>query len=69
MEQFKNAYRVLVGKPESKRPLRRPTRRCENNIKMDLRDVGCDPVDRIDVTQDLYFLRADVYALMNLRDP
>ena len=43
MEQFRNAYRVLVGKAESKRPLGRPRRRWENNIKMDLREVGCDP--------------------------
>ena len=42
IEQFRNAYRVLVGKPESKRPLGRPRRRWEDNIKMDLREVGCD---------------------------
>ena len=47
MQQFRNAYRVLVGKPESKRPLRRPRRRWEDNIKMDLREVGCDPRDWI----------------------
>ena len=40
MEQFRNAYRVLVRKPESKRPLGRPRRRWEDNIKMDLREVG-----------------------------
>ena len=45
MEQFRNAYRVLVGEPESKRPLGRPRRRWEDNIKMDLREVGCDPRD------------------------
>ena len=39
------AYRVLVGKPESKRPLGRPRHRWEDNIKMDLREVGCDPGD------------------------
>ena len=42
MEQFRNAYRLLVGKPESKRPLGRPRRRWEDDIKMDLREVGCD---------------------------
>ena len=42
-EQYTNAYRVLVGKPEGKRPLGRPRRRWEDNIKMDLREVGCDP--------------------------
>ena len=43
MEKFRNACRVLVRKPESKRPLGRPRRRWEDNIKMDLREVGCDP--------------------------
>ena len=52
MEQFRNAYRVLVGKPESKRPLGRPRRRWEDNIKMDLREVGCDPSDWIALAED-----------------
>ena len=43
MEQSRNAYRVLVGKPEGKRPLGRRRHRWEDNIKMDLREVGCDP--------------------------
>ena len=43
--QFRNAYRVLLGKPENKRPLGRPRRRWEDNITMDLREVGCDPRD------------------------
>ena len=42
MEQSRNAYRVLVGKREIKRPLGRPRRRWDDNIKMDLREVGCD---------------------------
>ena len=45
LKQFRNAYRVLVGKPESRRPLGRPRRRWDENIKMDLREVGCDPRD------------------------
>jgi len=45
-------YRVLVGKPEGKRPLERPRRRWENNIKMDLQEVGSEGVDWIDVAQD-----------------
>ena len=49
MEQSTNAYRVLVGKPEGKRPLGRPRRRWEDDIKMDLREVGCDPRDWIAV--------------------
>ena len=52
MEQFRNAYRVLVGKPESKRPLGRPRRRWEDNIKMDLREVGSDPRDWIALAED-----------------
>ena len=47
MEQSRNAYRVLVGKSEGKRPSRRPRRRWEDNIKMDLREMSCDPGDRI----------------------
>ena len=43
MEQSRNAYRVIVGKSEGKRPLGRPRRRWEDNIKIDLRDVSCDP--------------------------
>ena len=52
MEQSRNAYRILVGKPESKRPLGRPRRRWEDNIKLDLRDVGCDPRDWIALAED-----------------
>ena len=52
MEQFRDAYRVLVGKPESKRPVGRPRRRCEDNIKMDLREVDCDPRDCIALAED-----------------
>ena len=48
MEQARNAYRVLVGKPERKRPLGRPRRRWEDNIRIDLREVGCDPGEWID---------------------
>jgi hypothetical protein len=42
MGETRNAYRVLVGKPEGKRPLGRPRRQCMNNIKMDLREIGWD---------------------------
>ena len=52
MDQFSNAYSFLVGKPESKRPLGRPRRKCEDNIKMDLREVGCDPRDWIALAED-----------------
>jgi hypothetical protein len=45
MVEKKNAYRILVGKPEGKRPLRRPRRRCVGNIKLYLREIGWDGVD------------------------
>ena len=52
MEQSRNAYRALVGKPEGKRPLGRPRRRWEDNIKMDLREASCDPGEWIDLAED-----------------
>ena len=58
MEQSRNAYRVLVGKSKGKRPLGRPRRRWEDNIKMDLREVGCDPRDWIVLAEDRDQLRA-----------
>ena len=67
MEQSRNAYRVLVGKLEGKRPLGRPRRRWEDNIKMDLREVGCDPRELIDLAEDRDQWRAYVRAVMNLR--
>ena len=52
MEQSRNAYRVLVANPEGKRPLGRSRRRWEDNIKMDSREVGCDPGEWIDLAED-----------------
>ena len=52
MEELRNVFRVLVGKPENKRPLGRPRRRWKDNIKMDLREVGCDPRDWIVLAED-----------------
>ena len=52
MGERRGVYKVLMGKPEGKRSLRRPTRRWENNIKMDLADVGCGGVDWIELAQD-----------------
>ena len=69
MKQSRNAYRVLVGKPEGKRPLGRPRHRWEDNIRMDLRDVGCDPGEWIDLAEDMDQLRAYVRVVMNLRVP
>jgi hypothetical protein len=59
----------LVGNPEGKRPLGRPRRRCVDNIKMDLREIGWDGVDWINLAQDSDQWRALVRALMNLRVP
>ena len=64
MEQSRNAYRVLVGKPEGKRPIGRPRHRCESNIKMDLREVGCDPGEWIDLAEDRGQWRAYVRAVV-----
>ena len=67
--KYRNAYRVLVGIPESKRPSGRPRRRREDNIKMDSREVGCDPRDWIALAEDRDQWRACVRAVMNLRVP
>ena len=64
-----NACRVLVRKPDGKRPLGRPRRRREDNIRMDLREVGCDPGEWIDLGEDRDQWRAYVRAVMNLRVP
>jgi len=63
------AYRVLVGKPEGKRPLERPRRRWEDNIRMDLLEVGFGGMDWTDLAQDMDKWRTLVNAVMNLRIP
>ncbi|KAJ4444228.1 hypothetical protein ANN_06019 [Periplaneta americana] len=69
MGESRNAYRVLVGRPEGKRSLGRPRRRWKDNIKMDLREVGYDYRDWINLAQDRDRWRAYVRAAMNLRVP
>jgi hypothetical protein len=65
----KNAYRILVIKGEGKRPLGRLRRRWVDNIKMDLREIGCGDMDWIDLAQDSDKWRALVNTVMNLRVP
>jgi transcription termination factor 2 len=68
-EKKKNAYRILVGKPEGKRPLGRPRRRWVDSIKMDLREIGWDGVNWIDMAQERDQWRALVNTVLNLRVP
>jgi len=65
----RGVYRVLVGKPRGKRPLGRPRRRWEDNIRMYLREVGCGCVDWVELAQDRDRWRALVGAVRNLRVP
>jgi hypothetical protein len=69
MGEKRNTYTILVGKPEGRRSLRRPRRRCVDNIKMDLREIGWDGVDWVDMAQDRDQWRALVNTVMNLRVP
>ena len=65
----RGVHRILVGKPEGKRPPGRPRRRWEDNIKMGLQEVGCGGIDWIDLAQDRDRWQALVNAVMNLRVP
>jgi hypothetical protein len=69
MGEKRNAYRILVGKPEGKRPLGRPRRRWVNYIKIDLRKIGWDGVGWVDLAQDGDQWRALVNMVMNLKVP
>jgi hypothetical protein len=69
MGEKRNVYRLLVGKPEGKRPLGRPRLRWVDNIKMDLLKIGSSVVDWIGLAQDRYRWRALVNSVMNLRVP
>jgi hypothetical protein len=69
MGEKRNVYRILVGKPEGKRPLGRPRCRWEANIRLDLREIGWSGMDWIDLAQDRDQWRALVNTVMNLRVP
>jgi hypothetical protein len=67
MGEERGAYRVLVRKPEGKRPLGRLRQRWEDNIRMNLQEVGCRGMDWIRLAQDRNSWRAIVNAVMNIR--
>jgi hypothetical protein len=69
MGEKRNAYGLLAGKPERKRPLGRPRRRWVDNIRMDLGEVGCGDVDWIGLAKDRNRWRAIVNWVLNLRVP
>jgi hypothetical protein len=69
MGEVRGVYRVLVGRPEGKRPLERPRGRWEDNIKMDLREIGIVRVNWIRLVQNRVQWRAFVNTVMNLRIP
>jgi hypothetical protein len=69
MEENRNAYRILFGKPEGERLLRRPSRRRVDDTKLDLRNIGWDGMDWINLAQDSDKWRALVNTVMNLRVP
>ena len=69
MEEGRGMHKVLVGKPEGKRPLGRLRRRWEDNIKMDLEEVGRGCGDRMELAQDMDTWQALVSAVMNFRVP
>jgi hypothetical protein len=68
MGKKRGAYRILVGRPEGRRPLGRPRRKWEENIKMDL-EVGCGSIDWIELAQDRDSWRALLDTVMNLQVP
>jgi hypothetical protein len=69
MGEGRGVYRVWIGRPEGKRPLRRPRLKWEDNIKMDLREIGIDGANWIRLAQERVQWRTFVNTVMNLRVP
>ena len=67
MEEGRSAFKIVTGKPTGKRPLGRPRRRWEDNIRMDLEEIGINVGKRVDLAQDRDYWRALVTAAFNLR--
>ena len=69
MEEGRSAFKILTGKPTGKRPLWRPMRRWEDDIRMDLVEICINAGNWVDSAQDRNYWRAVVNAALNLRDP
>ena len=69
MDEGRSAFKILTGKPTGKRPLGRPRRRWENNIRMDLEEIGINAGNWVDSAQNRDYWRALVNAVLNLRVP
>ena len=69
MEEGKSAFKILAGKPAGNRRLRRPRRRWEENIRLDLKEIGINTRNWVDLAQDRDYWRALVNAVLNLRVP
>ena len=65
----RSAFKILTGKPTGRRPLERPRRRWEDNIRMDLEEIGINAGNWVDSAQDMNYWRALVNAALNLRGP
>ena len=69
MEEGRSAFKILTGKPTGKRPLGKPRRRWEDNIRMDLEELGINAENWVDSPQDREYWRALVNVALNLRVP